>query len=172
MSRPSSTRLLRAHLASGRVHSRSVPASPRSRAVVQTRRCDALFAAERTLGRRAPAVLASVRGASRLDGADSFQRPSATRWGPRGWQTDMVRTRSDQGCALTDRVTADDVYLAREETSGHTRGQSRAGEVSPDRVANDEDETAVVARVGHRDVGQRRVATDPVEEHLLPGSLS
>src|SRR5664280_3536223 len=42
MSPPSSTKLLRAHLASGRVHSRRVPASPRSRAVVQTRRCDAV----------------------------------------------------------------------------------------------------------------------------------
>jgi hypothetical protein len=36
MSLPSSTKLLRAHRASGRVRNRRVPASPRSRAVIQT----------------------------------------------------------------------------------------------------------------------------------------
>lgn len=63
-----------------------------------------------------------------------------------------LRMRSDQGCALADRVPADDVDLAREEAAGHARGETRADEVPSDRIANDEDEAARVAWVSGCDV--------------------
>src|ERR1700693_3841071 len=97
-------------------------------------------------------MLTSVRGASRLDGADSLQRPSATRGG-QGWRTGMMQPRSDQRCALTDRVVTDVVDLAGDEPSGHAWGESGADEVPPDRVFHDGDGPARVARVGRRDVG-------------------
>jgi len=67
-------------------------------------------------------------------------------------------------------VTADDIDAAGDEASGHTGGQPKAGEVPPDRVANDIDAAGTPVLVDHRDVGQRRVPADAVEEHAEPHS--
>ena len=62
----------------------------------------------------------------------------------------------------------DVVDLAGDKTSGHPWGQSRAVEVPSDRVFDDGDSPARIARVGRGDVDQRRVAADRVELHAEP----
>ena len=81
----------------------------------------------------------------------------------------MRAVRSDQGSALTDRVTANEVDAAGNETSGHARGQAHADEVPSDRVANDVYGAGGVRVIlSQRDVDQRRVPANRVEEHAEP----
>ena len=66
-------------------------------------------------------------------------------------------TRSDQGCALTECLAADVVDLAGDETSGHAWGQACAVEVPRDRVFDDGDGAAGVARVARTEVPARLI---------------